>query len=35
MMDDLRGELEVIEDFGSTTTLLVDILQEKQIDISP
>ena len=33
--DDLHGELEVVEDFGSTTTLLVDILREKYIDISP
>lgn len=32
---DLRGELEVIEDFGSTTTLLVNILREKNIAISP
>lgn len=32
---DLRGELEVIENFGSTTTLLVNILREKKIDISP
>jgi tRNA nucleotidyltransferase (CCA-adding enzyme) len=32
---DLHGELEVIEDFGSTTTLLVNILREKKIEISP
>ncbi len=32
---DLRGELEVIEDFGSTTTLLVNILQAKKIPITP
>ncbi len=32
---DLHGELEVIEDFGSTTTLLVNILREKKMDISP
>jgi len=33
--DDLRGDFEVIEDFGSTTTLLVNILREKKLDISP
>lgn len=33
--DDLQGDLEVVEDFGSTTTLLVDILREKYMDISP
>ena len=32
---DLHGELEVIEDFGSTTTLLVNILRQQKIDISP
>ncbi|MCP4341451.1 MAG: CBS domain-containing protein [Desulfobulbaceae bacterium] len=32
---DLRGDLEVIENFGSTTTLLVDILRDKKIEISP
>ncbi len=32
---DLRGELEVIEDFGSTTTLLVNILREKKIAVNP
>jgi tRNA nucleotidyltransferase (CCA-adding enzyme) len=32
---DLHGDFEVIEDFGSTTTLLVNILREKRIDISP
>ncbi|MBU1239649.1 CBS domain-containing protein, partial [Myxococcota bacterium] len=32
---DLHGDLEVIEDFGSTTTLLVNILREKKIAISP
>lgn len=32
---DLHGELEIIEDYGSTTTLLVNILKEKQIKISP
>ncbi len=32
---DLHGELEVVADFGSTTTLLVNILQEKGIDITP
>jgi tRNA nucleotidyltransferase (CCA-adding enzyme) len=33
--DDLHGDLEVIEDFGSTTTLLVNILREKRLNISP
>jgi tRNA nucleotidyltransferase (CCA-adding enzyme) len=32
---DIRGDLEMIEDFGSTTTLLVNILKEKDIAISP
>lgn len=32
---DLQGDLEVIEDFGSTTTLLTKILQSKSIDITP
>jgi tRNA nucleotidyltransferase (CCA-adding enzyme) len=32
---DLRGELEVIENLGSTTTLLVNILRDKNINISP
>ena len=32
---DLRGELEVVENFGSTTTLLVNILQKEKITISP
>ena len=32
---DLHGELEVIEDFGSTTTLLVNILQKEKIAINP
>ncbi|MFW2367678.1 MAG: CBS domain-containing protein, partial [Desulforhopalus sp.] len=31
---DLNGEIEVIEDFGSTTTLLVNIIQEKGIPIT-
>jgi tRNA nucleotidyltransferase (CCA-adding enzyme) len=31
----LRGDLEVVEDFGSTTTLLVNILREKKIAVSP
>jgi len=33
--DDLHGDLEVVEDFGSTTTLLVNILREQKIAISP
>jgi len=32
---DLHGDFEVIEDFGSTTTLLVNILRDKRIDLSP
>lgn len=32
---DLRGDLEVIELLGSTTTLLMNILREKKIAISP
>jgi tRNA nucleotidyltransferase (CCA-adding enzyme) len=32
---DLRGELEVIEDFGSTTTLLMNILRKEKIPINP
>jgi tRNA nucleotidyltransferase (CCA-adding enzyme) len=32
---DLQGDLEVIDIFGSTTTLLVNILREKNIAISP
>lgn len=31
----LRGEVEVIRDVGSTTTILMDILKERQIDITP
>ncbi|MBU1567053.1 MAG: CBS domain-containing protein [Proteobacteria bacterium] len=31
---DLKGQVEVIRDFGSTTTILMNILQEKLIDIS-
>ena len=32
---DLHGEVEIVEDFGSTTTLLVNILQEQKITITP
>lgn len=32
---DLRGELEEIEDLGSTTTLLVKLLRKRNIPISP
>lgn len=32
---DLRGEVEVIEDVGSTTTILTNILKEEQIEITP
>lgn len=31
---DLKGQVEVIRDFGSTTTILMDILKEKAITIS-
>ncbi len=31
----LRGEVEAIRDVGSTTTILMDILKERQIDITP
>lgn len=31
---DLRGEVEVIEDVGSTTTILIDILKENKIPIT-
>jgi tRNA nucleotidyltransferase (CCA-adding enzyme) len=33
--DDLRGSLEVIEEVGSNTTLLLRLLQEREIEISP
>lgn len=32
---DLHGEFELIENFGSTTTLLVNVLREKKLAISP
>src|SRR3989337_2416698 len=32
---DLRGEVEVIELVGATTTLLVEILRDKEIAITP
>ena len=32
---DIKGEVEVIEDIGAATTLLVEILKEKNIPISP
>ncbi len=32
---DLRGEVEVIEDYGSTATLLINILKKRNLDISP
>ncbi|MFH0783275.1 MAG: CBS domain-containing protein [Pseudomonadota bacterium] len=31
---DLKGQVEVIKDFGSTTTILMNILMERQIPIS-
>ena len=33
--DDIRGSLEVIEEVGSNTTLLLRLLQEREIEISP
>jgi tRNA nucleotidyltransferase (CCA-adding enzyme) len=32
---DLKGIVEVVEDYGSTTTILMNILREQQIAISP
>lgn len=32
---DLQGDVEVVEDFGSTTTLLVNILQKQEAIVSP
>jgi tRNA nucleotidyltransferase (CCA-adding enzyme) len=32
---DLHGELEVIEEIGATTTLMVELLREKNIPITP
>ncbi|TKB23792.1 CBS domain-containing protein [Desulfopila sp. IMCC35006] len=32
---DLHGEVEIVENFGSTTTLLVNILQEQKIPVTP
>lgn len=32
---DLTGEVERVENFGSTTTLLMTILQQKEIEITP
>ena len=33
--EDLHGSLEVISEVGATVTLLLDILQEKEIEITP
>ena len=33
--EDIKGDFEVIEDVGSTTTILVNILKEREIDITP
>ncbi len=33
--DDLRGELEVIEEVGATATIFVEIIKEKKIPITP
>jgi tRNA nucleotidyltransferase (CCA-adding enzyme) len=32
---DLTGEIERVENFGSTTTLLITLLQQKKIEITP
>ncbi len=32
---DIQGELEIIEDFGSTTTILMEIIQDKDLNITP
>ena len=32
---DLKGNFEVVKDFGSTTTILMNILMERQIAVSP
>jgi tRNA nucleotidyltransferase (CCA-adding enzyme) len=32
---DIRGEVEVIEEVGATTTLMVELLRKKEIEISP
>jgi len=34
-MDDIKGDLELIKSTGATVTLLISILREKGIDISP
>lgn len=34
-LGDLIGDTEVIKDFGSTTTLLIDILKTRHIEITP
>ncbi len=33
--DDLRGELEVIEEVGATTTLMVEILRRNGLEVTP
>ncbi|MDK9708983.1 MAG: CBS domain-containing protein [Desulforhopalus sp.] len=32
---DLKGDIEKVEDFGSTTTILTNILMERQITVTP
>jgi tRNA nucleotidyltransferase (CCA-adding enzyme) len=32
---DIRGEIEVIEEVGATTTLMVELLRKREIEISP
>ena len=32
---DIRGEVEVIEEVGATTTLMVELLRKREIEISP
>jgi tRNA nucleotidyltransferase (CCA-adding enzyme) len=33
--DDLKGSVEVIKEVGSTTTILIDMLKEKNIELEP
>ena len=33
--DDLRGELEVVEEVGATATIFVELIREKRIPLSP
>ncbi len=33
--DDIRGEVEIVEHVGATTTIMVELLRRKELDISP